>query len=73
MNQCGNLCELSCEDVISGENKTCIEICGPPACVCPMYLARYRDRCVDPRLCYALIIGKPVLHVFLHVYLFLLF
>ncbi len=53
MNDCGNLCQQTCEDHLSG-GKLCLEICAPPACMCPRGLVLFRDRCVDPRLCYVL-------------------
>lgn len=55
LNQCGAYCQETCEQRVSGEQFSCIEICGPPACVCPDGLLLFRDRCVDPRLCYALV------------------
>ena len=55
INQCGDLCQETCEQRVSGEQFACIEICAPPACVCPPGLLRFRDRCVDPRLCYVLL------------------
>ena len=58
IDQCGAYCQETCDDVLSGELKACILICGPPACVCPQGLVRYRDRCVDPRECYSLDICK---------------
>ena len=61
MNQCGSLCQESCNDVNGGGIKACPLICGPAACVCPYGLVRYRDRCVDPKECYSLEKCKPQL------------
>ncbi|XP_064395180.1 zonadhesin-like isoform X2 [Halichondria panicea] len=54
MDQCGSLCQETCDDVNGGGIKACPLICGPAACVCPYGLVRYRDRCVDPKECYSL-------------------
>lgn len=61
MDQCGSLCQETCDDVNGGGIKACPLICGPAACVCPYGLVRYRDRCVDPKECYSLEKCKPQL------------
>jgi hypothetical protein len=55
MNECGNLCQLTCEQHLTGQPMICPLVCGPPACSCPNGLALFRDRCVDPELCYVLV------------------
>ena len=54
MNECGNLCQQTCDHILSGNQIVCATVCGPPACTCPEGLVLFRDRCVDPRLCYIL-------------------
>lgn len=58
MDECGSLCQETCDDVLSAGIKACPLVCGPPACVCPFGLVHYRDRCVDPKECYSLEICK---------------
>lgn len=61
MNQCGNLCQETCEQRVTGLPTICPLVCGPPACTCPPGLVLFRDRCVDPRLCYTLLKYPPAI------------
>jgi len=58
MNQCGSLCQESCDQVLLGVGTACPLVCGPPDCVCPVGLVLYRDRCVSPMECYSLELCK---------------
>ena len=55
INQCGSLCQRTCEDYITGARLACPEICAPPDCVCPQGMVVFRDRCVDPLECFSVL------------------
>uniref|UniRef100_A0A915IGR8 TIL domain-containing protein n=1 Tax=Romanomermis culicivorax TaxID=13658 RepID=A0A915IGR8_ROMCU len=55
VNQCGDLCQVTCKDVTNNNvPKACIEICNPPACVCPEGQALFRGQCVAYGHCWRL-------------------
>ena len=58
LNQCGSLCQRTCEDYVAGARQACILICAPPDCVCPQGMVVFRDRCVDPLECYSLLTSQ---------------
>ena len=60
MKSCGNVCQLTCEGLLTVTNSQegCRAFCDSAECGCPHGLALFRDRCVDPKLCYILLQSK---------------
>ena len=61
LDECGSLCQRTCEDYLTGGRIACPLICGPEDCVCPPGMVVFRDRCVDPLECYVLVKGTYIL------------
>ena len=54
--ECGAVCQTTCDNY-QIYNRICPAVCAP-GCICPQQLARYRDRCVDPLECPAVLRSK---------------
>ena len=52
---CGSACPVSCDNL--GTFSSCAAVCVE-GCFCPDGLVEYRDRCVDPLECPALLAGE---------------
>ncbi|EYB86443.1 hypothetical protein Y032_0278g1139 [Ancylostoma ceylanicum] len=50
LNNCGNLCELTCE-MVTGIPRPCSPACGCPACVCKENTYRLNGSCVPMEVC----------------------
>ena len=69
LHECGSLCQDTCEDYLFDDPRACPAVCGPPACTCPQGLVVFRDRCVDPLECYALIYGTKIIIITVVLYI----
>lgn len=52
---CASACPLTCEDYLHPQLRSCAAVCA--LCECPEGMAVFRERCVDPLECYALVNG----------------